>query len=195
MKHFVIVYVPLEDILTPMKPNLSLMFSAALLAATLGYAADAPSENAQRVQVQFDHPENFTDLKDSYMATDKGRESYMEMFKDYLQQNASKRLPEGQKLSITFTDIDMAGDFEPWRGASASDVRIVKAIYIPRLKFTYRITDAAGAVVKEGKAELSDMNFQNNLVGTFNSSDPLRYEKHMLDDWMRDELGARTKKK
>ncbi len=178
-----------------MKPKLSLLFGAALLTATLGHAADAPTGTVQRVQVQFENPDNFTDLKDSYMASEKGREGYMEMFREYLQQNAVKRLPEGQKLSIAFTDIDMAGDFEPWRGPSANDVRIVKAIYIPRLKFTYRITDAQDVVVKEGKAELSDMNFQNNLASTFNSSDPLRYEKRMLDDWMRDELGARTKKK
>jgi len=179
-----------------MKTRLSLLLGAALTFATLVHAADTKGTgDAARVEVLFDHPENFTDLKDSYMATDKGREAYMDSFREYLQRNATRRLPEGQKLSITFTDIDMAGDFEPWRGPSASDVRIIKDIYIPRLKFTYRITDAQDAVVKEGKADLSDLNFQMNLSATFNSSDPLRYEKHMLDDWMRNELGPTPKKK
>ena len=179
-----------------MKTRLFVLCSAALSLATLGYSAGAKAnENAARVEVLFHEPENFTDLKDSYMASDKGREGYMDSLREYLQQNAVRRLPEGQKLSINFTDIDMAGDFEPWRGASASDVRIIKAIYIPRMKFIYSITDAQGGVVKEGKAELSDMNFQNNLSAAINSSDSLRYEKHMLDDWMRSELGAVTKKK
>ena len=41
-------------------------------------------------------------------------------------------VPEGDKLTITFTDIDLAGDFEPWRGPQWDEVRIVKAIYPPR---------------------------------------------------------------
>lgn len=179
-----------------MKTRLSVLFGVALSLTTLGHAADAKAnENASRVEVLFHEPDKFTDLKDSYMATESGQQAYMESFREYLQQNAARRLPEGQKLSITFTDIDMAGDFEPWRGPSASDVRIVKGIYIPRLKFIYRITDAQDALVKEGKADLSDLNFQMNLPASINSSDPLRYEKHMLDDWMRSELGARIKKK
>lgn len=176
-----------------MKTTLSLFGAALLATAAVGYSADMRSDNS-RVEVLFDHPENFTDLKDSYMPTDKGRDSYMEMLKDYIQQTAGRRLPEGQKLSITFTDIDMAGDFEPWRGPSASDVRIVKGIYIPRLKFTYQITDATGAVVKEGKAEQSDLNFQMNLSTSLDTSDPLRYEKRLIDDWIRSEL-PRAKKK
>lgn len=179
-----------------MKTKLSVLFGAALSLAALGYAADSKSDGyAARVEVLFDHPENFTDLKDSYMATDRGRDAYAETIREYLQQNAARRLPEGQKLSITFTDIDMAGEFEPWRGPAASDVRIIKDIYIPRMKFTYRITDAQDAVIKEGKAELSDLNFQMNLPTSINSSDPLRYEKRLLDDWMRSELGAPAKKK
>ena len=179
-----------------MKTRLSVLFGAALSLAPLGYAANSNStDNAARVEVLFDQPENFTDLKDSSMATEKGQQGYMDSFREYLQENAVRRLPEGQKLSITFTDIDMAGDFEPWRGPSAQDVRIVKAIYIPRLKFNYSITDAQGVVVKEGKANLADLNFQMNLATSISNSDSLRYEKHMLDDWMRSELGPKAKKK
>lgn len=176
-----------------MKIQTSALFSAALLTASLGYAAENRA-GSDRVDVQFDKPENFTDLKDRYMATDKGQQAYMDMLREYIQQRASRQLPEGQKLSVTFTDVDMAGDFEPWRGPSATDVRIVKDIYIPRLKFTYRLTDAAGAVIKEDKANLSDLNFQNSLTTTINTSDPLRYEKRLLDDWIRSALPRAPKK-
>ncbi len=170
------------------------MFCAAISLAPLSYAAKA-NDNAARVEVLFNQPENFTDVKDSQMGSDRGRQGYLESFREHLQDNAARRLPEGQRLSVTFTDIDMAGEYEPWRGPNASDVRIIKDIYIPRLKFNYSIIDPQGAVVKEGRAELSEMNFQMTLSGAINNSDPLRYEKQMLDNWMRKELGAPMKKK
>lgn len=178
-----------------MNKTVSALLGAALLATGAFAASNDQSANSARVDVQFDHPENFTDLKDAYMPSDKGQQAYMEMFRDYIQERAARRLPEGQKLTITFTDIDMAGDFEPWRGPSAQDVRIVKSIYVPRLKFNYRITDAGGGVVKDGSANLTDLSFQQNLSNAIDTSDPLRYEKRLLDDWMRSELPAPSKKK
>lgn len=176
-----------------MKTRLALLLGAALTATAMTYAAD--SKYADRVEVNYDHPENFTDLKDAYMPTDKGQQAYMEEIREYVQKTAGRRLPDGQKLSITFTDIDMAGDFEPWRGPSATDVRIVKAIYVPRMKFTYRVTDANGGVVKDGSANITDLNFQMNSATMLDTSDPLRYEKRLLDDWIRNELGPVVKKK
>jgi hypothetical protein len=175
-----------------MKPKLLSMLAALTMAALPSFGADSKGAGAAQVEVTFDHPENFTDVKDSYMSTDKGRDAYLAQFREYLQERAPKFLQSGQKLSVQFTDIDMAGDFEPWRGPAAQDVRILKAIYIPRLKFTYRLTDADGSVVKEGKADLADMNYQNNIIGV-STQEELRYEKHMLDSWIRGEL--RTKKK
>ena len=46
---------------------------------------------------------------------------------------ANEVLPAGQTLTVTFTDIDLAGDFEPWRGGQAMDIRIVKDVYPPRM--------------------------------------------------------------
>jgi Protein of unknown function (DUF3016) len=179
-----------------MKMRISVLLSAALSLASLGHAASAKAnDNAARVEVLFEQPENFTDIKDSSMGSERGRQAYLDSFREYLQENLAPRLREGHKISITFTDIDLAGDFEPWRGASAQDVRIVKDIYVPRLKFNYVVTDAQGQIVKDGKANLADLNFQMNISTPASSSDPLRYEKHMLDDWMRSELGSKTKKK
>ena len=55
------------------------------------------------------------------------------------------------------------------------------------MKFTYTITDASGAVVKEGTESLSDMNFMQtaNIV---NRSDELFHDKAMLRDWLRRSL-------
>lgn len=158
-----------------------LLAAGALLAAT--------PKPASRVTVVFDHPEKFTDVRDNESDTDNelGRARYLPPLQEYLEQQGTARLPAGQQLTITFSDIDLAGDFEPWRGAQFSDIRIIKDIYIPRLTFTFKLTDASGQVLKEGERKLQDLGYQMRLTRGFRD-DPLRYEKDMLDDWLRDEL-------
>jgi hypothetical protein len=163
-----------------------------LLAAVLGlgaggavFAADAPATDS-RVQVNFSHPDKFTDIRDSYAATDKGEAANLDSIRSYLQDKAAGYLPDGDKLEITFTDIDLAGDFEPWRRPGMDDVRIVKDIYPPRMDLSYKITDASGKVVKQGKRQLRDLAFMSKL--SIRRDDPLRYEKDMLDDWLRDDI-------
>lgn len=172
--------------------KITILFAAVALLSGAAFAADSKSSSGQ-VEVIFDKPENFTDVKDSYMESEKGRDSILSEFKSYVEERAPKQLAPGQKLAVTFTDIDMAGDFEPWRGPSAQDVRIVKAIYVPRIKLTYRVTDESGAIVKEGKADLTDLNYQMN-INPMSNSDRLHYEKRLLNDWLRSEFRSLTKK-
>jgi len=166
------------------------LFAALALSAT-GWAA---GNDSGRVTVNFDHPENFTDVKQTFNG-DSASSPYLDDFRSYIEKRAVRFLPEGQKLNVTFTDIDLAGDFEPWRGPRTQDTRIIKSIYIPRLKFNYQITDASGAVVKQGQANLTDLNFQEDTPITVDTSEPLRYEKRMLDDWFHDTLKEPKKKK
>jgi hypothetical protein len=148
-------------------------------------AADVPAP-AIRVNVVFDHPENFTDVKDSGMPTDSGRDAILSRIRDFLVREATRYLPAGDDLTITFTDIDLAGDFEPWRGAQWDEVRIIKDIYPPAFKFTYSVTDSSGKVLKQGSENIRDLNFQTRLV--LDTSDTLRYEKDILRDWVRANL-------
>jgi len=176
--------------------NISLVVALLFCATALLAAPTAAQKN--QVEVIFDHPEKFTDVKDSQFASEKGRDGYLGVLKDYLQERAPRYLGEGQMLTLTFTDIDMAGDFEPWRGAEYNDVRIVKDIYPPRMNFSFKLMDAAGAVVKEGQEKLIDMSFQMN-ASPINNNDSLRYEKAMIDNWLRNTFPkpkkADTKKK
>jgi DUF3016 family protein len=139
-----------------------------------------------RVEVVFDHPENFTDVKDSYLPSDKGRDAILSRIRSFLVSRAEPLLPAGDGLKITFTDIDLAGDFEPWHGARWDDVRIVKEIYPPAFKFSYVVTEPSGRVVKQGTEDIRDLNFQTRLV--LDTSDSLRYEKDILGEWARSTL-------
>jgi hypothetical protein len=168
-----------------MKPKY--VFLAAVLAAALNLLSAAHAASNIRVDVNFDHPEKFTDVKDSYMGTEKGRDNYLALIKEYIQDRAPHYLADGQVLTMTFTDIDLAGDFEPGRGPRWDDVRIIKDIYPPRMKFSYKLTDSSGAVVKEGEEKLIDMSFQIT-ANPINSQDSLHYEKTMIDNWLRAQL-------
>lgn len=166
-----------------------IFLTAALAAAPLSRAAvqtPAPAPSA-RADVVFVAPEKFTDVRDSYTGTDSGRDAILEQIRDYFMDEASRFVPEGDKLAISITDIDLAGDFEPWRGPRWDDVRVVKDIYPPRIDLSFRLTDASGRVIKEGKRELRDLSFLMKITTTF-PDDPLRHEKTLIDDWFRSEF-------
>jgi Protein of unknown function (DUF3016) len=150
--------------------------------AAAAHAATTPA----RAEVIFDHPEKFTDVKDSSMPSDRGSAAILSSLRDYLVLQAKYFVPEGSKLTLTFTDIDLAGDFEPWRGPQFDDVRIVKPIYPPHFKFHFALADATGRVVREGEEDLLDLAFDSRV--TLDRQDPLRYEKEILKDWMRRQL-------
>ena len=139
-----------------------------------------------RAEVNFFEPKKFTDVKDSSMG-EYDRTTYLDQIRDHLLEQAKYYVPDGHRLSVTFTDIDMAGDFEPWRGPRFDDIRIVKDIYPPRMVLTFRLTDAEGNVVKEGKRDLRDLAFMMKITMAFRD-DSVRHEKALLDDWLRSEF-------
>lgn len=162
-----------------------LTFATAMVAAPL-FAQDnavAKEDKYARVTIVYQNPLEFTDFKDRYHSTERMVAGLEGEFNRYLKRTADGFLPEGQSLTITFTDIDMAGDFEPWRGPNAHDIRIIKPIYPPRIKFTYAVTDASGAVVQEGEERLSDLSFQTTLG--INRNDVFFYEQELMRSWLR----------
>ncbi len=151
-----------------------------------------PPAKPGNVSVTFDHPENFADVKDSFTGSlDKVRDGYLEDLADYIKETASRVLAEGQKLAVTITDVDMAGDFEPGHGPSLMDVRIIKQIYPPRINLRFKVTDSAGATVREGARQLVNLDFMNDPRPSMLSTETLRYEKALLENWIRDDLAPR----
>jgi hypothetical protein len=93
----------------------------------------------------------------------------------------------GQRLEITVTNIDMAGDIEDWRGPGRCAVRI-KDTYPPRIDLSFRPLDASGRELRAAARKLRDSSYPVN-AGPANGTDHLRYEKALLGDWLRTELG------
>jgi hypothetical protein len=169
-----------------------------LLAGVCGqsFASDtaAAVPAGPRIEVNYVNPEKFTDFTDTASGSERGAEAYRALFKEYLETEAVRFVPQGMRLALAITDVDMAGDFEPWRGSQFSDIRIVKDLYPPRINFTYKITDASGAVVREGEEKVRDMNFQMSGL-TSMANDSLRYEKALMDDWLRAQFPKAKKEK
>lgn len=172
-----------------MKTSRIFLLSAFALAGTGAAHAFDPVKGLPKTEVVFFERENFTDARDGFMGSDSGRDTNLDMLKEYLTKRANRYLGPGQKLTITITNLDLAGEFEPWRGPQFDEVRIVKDIYPPRIDFTFKLTDADGNVIKEGKRTLRDTAFMMKLTMAFRD-DPLRHEKALLDDWMSEDLRA-----
>ncbi len=140
---------------------------------------------AADITVEFQNPDNFRDVRESLGGyTD---ENALAALRTYLQENAPARLQAGQKLRVNFTDIDLAGDFPGSGGGQFDRVRLVKAIYIPRMVFSFEVTDAVGQIVKQGTRTLTDLNFQSAAL-RIGSDQQFFYDKMLLEKWLHDEF-------
>jgi len=164
------------------RTTLSLLAAGLLLAGCT--TPSAPNGvTAADITVEFQNPDDFRDVRDSLGgSTD---QNALASLRTWLQENAPASLAAGQKLHVTFTDIDLAGDFLP--GSSVDRVRIIRGIYIPRMELTFAVMDAAGQVVKQGTRTLTNLDFQNTgrRIG---SDQAFFYDKMLLEDWLRKEF-------
>jgi len=139
------------------------------------------------VAVQWTDPEAFSDIRHSGNRWEARRGDWVEQIARYVRQRAERELPAGSTLDVTIRDIRRAGMYEPWRGPQMDHVRVIKDHYPPRIDLDFVLRDASGAVVAEGARELRDMGFMQRAGAAMNS-DALRYEKQLIDDWLRRDL-------
>jgi hypothetical protein len=168
-----------------MKTKLLLVF--ACTAALLGSAHAADSaQPASPVSVIFISPEKFTDVRDDIMDSDGNRDRLLGEIKANIENTARQYVGAGQTLEIKVTDIDLAGDFEPWRGAEFSHIRMLKEIYPPRMDLEFKLVGADGKVISEGKRHLQDLTYL--MTTMLPASDTLRFDKEMVRSWVRQEF-------
>ncbi|GAA0855315.1 DUF3016 domain-containing protein [Aliiglaciecola litoralis] len=151
----------------------------------------AQSQAKAEVEVVWENPKEYRDVQPTMQSRAKFREQTFKQLEEYINELAES-LPEGQKLSITVTNLDLAGQVWPSSfvglGNSGNEVRVVKQIDIPRMSFSYTLTDAQGAVIQQAdEVNLKDMSFQDRHNPFFRSEN-LRYEKNMLRIWFNDEF-------
>ncbi|MGH7304329.1 MAG: DUF3016 domain-containing protein [Candidatus Rokuibacteriota bacterium] len=169
------------------------LFAAAMLMATAAgpaFAADPVPAGADRVSVRIPRPEAFTDFKATCVGMDERTRGLLTDLTRFIRATGARYVADGGALEVTLTDVDMAGEFETWRGPQACSVRVMLDIYAPRIRLEYRLVDHEGKVVSAGRRELRDPLYLTRAV--LLATDPLRYEKNLLLDWFQREFAGRT---
>lgn len=164
-----------------------------LCVAMLGASAAAPAAEGQPaadaaisaggVQVSYQNPETFSEMR----RYPNERARWLDELSRYLVRRASVVTATGERLTVTITDVQLAGMFEPWR-RHLYDVRIVRDTTPPLIDLSFRLESPQGALIAQGERRLRDINFltRNRRY----SGDELAYEKNLLDDWVYKEFPA-----
>jgi hypothetical protein len=152
--------------------------SALALFAALSLVGTSPAVAA--VKVVFANKAHYTDAK-QYDVDAKGAISA------HLQRLGARYLGSGATLTVTVLDLDLAGQDLSTMGPSR--LRVYNGATPPKIRLRYRL-ERNHKVVAAGEDSLSDQSYQSR-PDVARSSDVLRYEKAMLDDWFREKFARR----
>lgn len=165
-----------------MRMRIPLLCAGLLLAgAALAAPQDARALPADGpVSVSWNDPAGFTEVRASLDRAEALKGDWVRELATYLRQEAADRLPAGERLEVRIEDVRRAGDYVTHRAPT----RIASPLSAPEIRLHYVRTDASGAVLAEGERTLKDLNY---LAGpATRDRDPLRYEKRLIDRWLRD---------
>ncbi|MFZ5681561.1 MAG: DUF3016 domain-containing protein [Pseudomonadota bacterium] len=157
--------------------------SAAALIVGLMMAASAANA---AVRVTFVSPERYQDEDLRSGAT---RDGILLEFRKFFDKLGSQYLKFGETLSVDVLNIDLAGEYEPWRG-SLNNVRILRDITPPSFRLRYTLTRGK-TVVARNEETITDMNYLSD-ISAHSSTDRFAYEKDMLRDWFRRRFAIRA---
>ena len=152
--------------------------------AGLSASAFAESDNVTTVNVTWQDPGSYTDIRPSNESRKNFQKRIFKEFEGYFSKLAES-LPSDRTLDITVTNVDLAGHVWPSFGYG-NDLRIIDSVYIPRLKFSYELKQGE-QVIKSADVDLKELAFMDR-GSMLRDSDILRYEKNMLKRWFKDEF-------
>lgn len=172
------------------------LFAALLVSATVwagpgnvtdpGLPRALPADGP--VAVSWTDPAQFIEIRHSRNRFEAVRGDWVREIAAYLREDTARHLPQGDRLDVTITDINRAGEYEPSDNGSYS-IRYMRDIYPPRINLRFKLTGADGTVLAQGARELTDPGYLTASL-TLTDTDPLRYEKKLVDDWQRQEFDA-----
>ncbi|MES2069412.1 MAG: DUF3016 domain-containing protein [Pseudomonadota bacterium] len=158
------------------------------LFSLLAIALSAGTACAGEAKVTWQDPDNYSDVRPAN-ETKTGFQARVFKNLDQVFDSLAKKLPDGYKLQVVVTDLDLAGDVKPMRGPSGQDIRVVKDIDWPRISFSYVLKDPQDQQVAAGKEDLKDMNFRSHV--SINTGDSFYYEGALLKDWFKKQQASK----
>lgn len=160
----------------------------AILASTLTSTVGLASAN---VVIEWHQPDKYTDLG-THFHDNTDLDTFKEELEPYIARIANNHLPDGATLELTVTDVDLAGEFEPWR--LDSDVRIVRSVYPPKMSLEYSIYDVRGELIDSGDADIVNPTFDFNIGQRVAAHDHFFYERDLIASWIRNDLSVAVNK-
>ena len=165
--------------------------ATALFAAVAVTAFAAPGEPPARIQVTWAPIEQLAETGNN--PPNRGwlrPDQWMRSLGDRMRKTADRILPPGQQLQIHVDDISLAGRLQPIYRPGQQDMRVMKESYWPWMNLHFVLLAADGTTIREGEAKLSDGSYLRRAVAS-DPNDPLRYDKRMVDEWLRTEFGPK----
>ncbi len=166
--------------------KLTIYITTILCAATLSFQVHAATaektEGTSAVKVNWLNPEKFSDIRPATGTRKVYQERVMKAFDKIIGELAEK-LPAGYSMEINVKDLDLAGDVNPMYRLDNTDIRVIKEIYFPRMKFDYVLFDQnKQQILKESDVKIKDMGFMTSSHIGYQSRE-FAYEREMLKKW------------
>jgi Protein of unknown function (DUF3016) len=164
------------------RPPILFLTTAILFALDIAPALSAQPSN---ITIQYVSPEKFADFRIYGRNAQWSASYFASQINDYLGPRLNRRFP-GAKLTLRFTDIDLAGsDRNPSSGGR--NVRVNRGIVAPaRISFVFLLQDSSGRTLASGSTRITDTSNPSSLAARQRSgSEPLYYEKQMLEKWLK----------
>lgn len=176
--------------------NLSGLLLGMLLACNPLFASNGEAggkdKNSDQVSVSWTDPAKFTESRYGPQINQAKPEIWLGDMQKTLVKRGGSVLKPGEHLDVVITDVKLAGQVEPSQGGR-NDVRVIKSIYPPDISLSFTLTGADGKVLNSGERKLSDVAFLDRDRGTRGLNDAYRFEKRLLEDWVRTEFGKDSK--
>jgi Protein of unknown function (DUF3016) len=136
-----------------------------------------------KLTVNFPNWEGYTDIEDRGWDDPGKKQHILEELRRTFYDLAGQYIPKGEHLTLTFSDIDLAGQYNVGRPG-----REYRSIYPPHLIFSYVLTGRDGQVLKSGREDLKDDLYLEKRLISVQQTDPRFFERMVLYDWMRNKL-------
>jgi hypothetical protein len=159
-----------------------------LLTAAILFALSAPlalSAQPSNVTIQYVSPEKFSDFRIYGRDAQWSASYFSSQITDYLRPLLNRRFP-GAKLTLRFTDINLAGGYSN-SSRGGSNVRVTRGAIAPaRMSFVFLLQDSSGRTLASGSTRITDTSSPSSLANRQRGgSGPLYSEKRMLEKWLR----------
>lgn len=153
-----------------------------LLLAWLATSLIGCAAYAGEAKVTWREPDQYTDIREGTELRDNFRAKLFQDFESIFT-DLAKQLPDGYLFEVTVTDLDLAGEVNGMHTAAWENIRIVKAIYWPRMSINYTLKNSARETLATGQEDIKDLDFLSSAA-SFGMT-RFGYEERMLRHWFK----------